>query len=93
MYEGIETGLSLLSGLLHEPVDLLASLSTSGMKALSLSSIKARLMVAMDGDEAGITAGFALAARAYQNGLPVFMLKASQGRDFNDVLLSQGKSL
>ncbi|WP_455475293.1 hypothetical protein [Bartonella sp. B17] len=47
----------------------------------------------MDGDEAAITAGFTLAARAYQNGLIFFMMQASQGKDFNDVLFFQWKAL
>ncbi|MBX4335520.1 DUF7146 domain-containing protein [Bartonella raoultii] len=50
--EGIETGLSLLSGLLSEPVNVWASLSTSGMMRMNLPPIKARLTIAMDGDDA-----------------------------------------
>ncbi|WP_375702907.1 toprim domain-containing protein [Bartonella sp. AA131HXZ] len=86
--EGIETGLSLLSGLLSEPVDLWASLSTSGMMRVNLPPTKARLTIAMDGDDAGRKAGFTLAARAYSQGFEVFMMQAPKGTDFNNVLLS-----
>ncbi|MCZ2203319.1 DUF7146 domain-containing protein [Bartonella sp. A05] len=88
--EGIETGLSLISGLLpEEPIDLWAALSTSGMMKLNLPDTQARLTIAMDGDTAGRKAGFTLAARAHQQGFSVFMMEAPQGQDFNDVLLSQ----
>ncbi|EJF84868.1 hypothetical protein MCY_01420 [Bartonella rattimassiliensis 15908] len=50
--EGIETGLALLSGLLTEPVDLWASLSTHGMIHVNLPLTKWRLTIAMDGDDA-----------------------------------------
>ncbi|WP_375615312.1 toprim domain-containing protein [Bartonella sp. AC10YNML] len=86
--EGIETGLSLLSGLLSEPVNLWASLSTSGMMRVNLPPTKGRLTIAMDGDDAGRKAGFTLAARAYSHGFEVFMMQAPKGTDFNNVLLS-----
>ncbi|WP_375665959.1 MULTISPECIES: toprim domain-containing protein [unclassified Bartonella] len=86
--EGIETGLALLSGLLSEPVDLWASLSTSGMMRVNLPHTKGRLTIAMDGDDAGRKAGFTLAARAYRQGFEVFMMQAPKGTDFNNVLLS-----
>ncbi|WP_175869561.1 DUF7146 domain-containing protein [Bartonella gabonensis] len=87
--EGIETGLSLLSGLLSEPVNLWASLSTSGMMRVNLPSTKGRLTIAMDGDDAGRKAGFTLAKRAYSQGFEVFIMQAPKGMDFNNVLLSQ----
>ncbi len=86
--EGIETGLALLSGLLSEPVNLWASLSTSGMMRVNLPPTKGRLTIAMDGDDAGRKAGFNLAARAYSQGFEVFMMQAPKGTDFNNVLLS-----
>ncbi len=86
--EGIETGLALLSGLLSEPVNLWASLSTSGMMRVNLPPTKGRLTIAMDGDDAGRKAGFTLAARAYNHGFEVFMMQAPKGTDFNNVLLS-----
>uniref|UniRef100_UPI0035CFD72B DUF7146 domain-containing protein n=1 Tax=Bartonella sp. TT121SHDZB TaxID=3243580 RepID=UPI0035CFD72B len=88
--EGIETGLSLLSGLLSEPVDLWASLSTSGMMRVNLPPTKGRLTIAMDGDDAGRKAGFTLAARAYRQGFEVFIMQAPYGLDFNDVLILKG---
>ncbi|WP_175869224.1 DUF7146 domain-containing protein [Bartonella gabonensis] len=91
--EGIETGLSLLSGLLSEPVNVWASLSTSGMMRVNLPPIKGRLTIAMDGDDAGRKAGFTLAARAYRKGFEVFIMQAPKGMDFNNVLLSQKREL
>ncbi|WP_375693565.1 toprim domain-containing protein, partial [Bartonella sp. AP11XZML] len=88
--EGIETDLALLSGLLTEPVDLWASLSNHGMMRVNLPKTKARLTIAMDGDEAGRKAGFTLAARAYSQGFEVFMMQAPYGLDFNDVLIRKG---
>ncbi|WP_375705272.1 toprim domain-containing protein, partial [Bartonella sp. AA86SXKL] len=88
--EGIETGLALLSGLLTEPVDLWASLSTHGMMHVNLPKTKARLTIAMDGDDAGRKAGFTLAARAYRQGFEVFIMQAPYGLDFNDVLILKG---
>jgi hypothetical protein len=43
--EGIETGLSLLSGLLASPATVWAALSTSGMKSLALPSAPDELIV------------------------------------------------
>lgn len=88
--EGIETGLALLSGLLTEPVNLWASLSTHGMMHVNLPKTKARLTIAMDGDDAGRKAGFTLAARAYRQGFKVFIMQAPYGLDFNDVLILKG---
>ncbi|WP_208433250.1 DUF7146 domain-containing protein [Bartonella taylorii] len=91
--EGIETGLALLSGLLSEPVNLWASLSTSGMMRVNLPDTKSRLTIAMDGDDAGRKAGFSLAKRAYSQGFEVFIMQAPKGADFNNVLLSQKREL
>ncbi|WP_208000044.1 DUF7146 domain-containing protein [Bartonella saheliensis] len=91
--EGIETGLSLLSGLLSEPVNVWASLSTSGMMRVNFPRTKGRLTIAMDGDDAGRKAGFTLAKRAYSQGFEVFMMQAPKGMDFNNVLLSQKREL
>ncbi|WP_254492856.1 toprim domain-containing protein [Bartonella sp. B1099] len=91
--EGIETGLSLLSGLLSEPVNLWASLSTSGMMRVNLPPIKGRLTIAMDGDDAGRKAGFTLENRAYRQGFEVFIMQAPKGIDFNNVLLSRERKI
>jgi hypothetical protein len=84
--EGIETGLSLLSGMLSGPAIVWATLSTSGMKALRLPSEPGSLIVATDGDTAGVEAGNALASRAHAFGWEVSMMPAPDGQDWNDVL-------
>lgn len=86
--EGIETGLSLLSGLLASPAVVWAALSTSGMKSLALPSAPGELIVATDSDDAGAGwhAGIALAERAAARGWAVSMLPAPEGQDWNDAL-------
>lgn len=88
--EGIETGSALLSGLLPEPVDLWVSLSTHSMRHVNLPPTKARLTIAMDGDDAGRKAGFTLAAHAYRQGFEIFIMQAPYGLDLNDVLILKG---
>ncbi len=88
--EGIETGLSLASGLLRQPATIWAALSTSGMKRLVLPDRPGRLTVATDGDDAGRTAGKALAQRATAAGWTVNLLPAPDGRDWNDILELKG---
>jgi len=88
--EGIETGLSLLSGLLSGPATVWAALSTSGIKSLSLPENPHKLTIATDGDEPGEQAGNCLASRATALGWQVSMLPAPDGRDWNDVLMKQG---
>lgn len=84
--EGIETGLSLLSGLFDGPAKVWASLSTSGMKSLQLPEDPSELILATDGDEAGADAGRVLAEIAHARGWKVSLLPAPQGQDWNDVL-------
>ncbi|MCP8896367.1 toprim domain-containing protein [Shinella daejeonensis] len=84
--EGIETGLSLASGLLRGNGSIWAALSTSGMKALTLPEVAGVLTVATDGDDAGKDAGRALAVKATNAGWKVGLLPAPGGRDWNDVL-------
>lgn len=88
--EGIETGLSLLSGLLRGPATVWAALSTSGMKALQLPQVAGRLTIAADGDAAGKDAANTLATRAAALGWRVSLLPAPDGRDWNDVLTQKG---
>ncbi|MFV0492872.1 MAG: toprim domain-containing protein [Pseudorhodobacter sp.] len=88
--EGVETGLSLLSGLLHGPATVWATLSTSGMKALALPATPGKLVVATDGDEPGRVAGQRLAEHAAALGWSVSTLPAPDGRDWNDVLMTKG---
>lgn len=88
--EGIETGLSLLSGLMRGAPAVWAALSSSGVRGLDLPREPGRLTVAADGDEAGRAAAYALAARADALGWRVSLLPAPEGRDWNDVLCMGG---
>ncbi|TGD45356.1 hypothetical protein EEB11_02050 [Pseudotabrizicola sediminis] len=88
--EGIETALSLASGLLGKPATIWAALSTSGMRGLVLPPIPGRLTIAADGDQPGREAAMALAARADALGWRVRLLPAPDGRDWNDVLALKG---
>lgn len=84
--EGIETGLSLLCGLLRTPGAVYAALSTSGIRGLNLPPKPGRLTIASDGDTPGRDAAHALASRAHALGWTVSLLPAPEGRDWNDVL-------
>jgi phage/plasmid primase-like uncharacterized protein len=84
--EGIETGLSLLSGILDGPHAVWAALSTSGIKGLTLPLHPGKLIVAADGDEAGALAATALAHTATGKGWQVSLMTAPDGQDWNDVL-------
>lgn len=88
--EGIETALSLASGLLGRPATIWAALSTSGLQGLRLPSAPARLTIATDGDPAGANAGHSLAARAHALGWQVSLLSAPDGKDWNDILAMKG---
>lgn len=88
--EGIETALSLASGLLNHPATIWAALSTSGIKGLVLPPLPSRLTIATDGDEAGRKAGYVLAERATALGWKVSFLPAPDGQDWNDVLRTKG---
>ncbi len=84
--EGIETALSLSSGLLRAPATIWAALSTSGIRGLRLPDTPGRLTIAPDGDTAGRAAAQALATRAHGTGWQVSLLPAPDGRDWNDIL-------
>lgn len=84
--EGIETALSLVSGLLKTPATIWAALSTSGMKNLRLPPDPARLAIASDGDAVGHAAAQKLAERAHAFGWTVSFLHAPDGKDWNDIL-------
>jgi Toprim domain len=90
--EGLETALSLASGLLQRPATIWAALSTSGMQNLRLPPTPARLTIATDGDDAGRAAAQKLAERAYGLGWTVSFLHAPVGKDWNDVLREGGKT-
>jgi hypothetical protein len=84
--EGIETALSLASGLLHAPATVWAALSTSGIRGLHLPPTASRLTIAPDGDKPGREAANALAERAHAQGWQVSLLPAPDCRDWNDIL-------
>lgn len=90
--EGIETALSLCSGLLRAPATVWAALSAPGIAALHLPERPHRLTIAPDGDPAGKAAAQALAERAAALGWTVNLLAAPQGRDWNDILQMKGAS-
>ena len=90
--EGVETALSLSSGLLSAPTAVWAALSASGMRGLSLPPQAGQLTIASDGDAAGREAASALAARADALGWRVTLLPAPEGLDWNDVLLMKGEA-
>lgn len=84
--EGLETGLSLLSGLLSGPHAVWAALSTSGMKGLRLPSEPGELIIAPDGDDAGREAADRLGTMATGAGWDVSLMRVPDGKDWNDVL-------
>ena len=84
--EGIETALSLASGLWQGPAQVWAALSTSGLRGLCLPAQPGILVVASDGDDPGRAAAHGLAERASAMGWAVSLLPALQGFDWNDVL-------
>ena len=92
--EGIETALSLASGLLRYPATIWAALSTSGIRGLHLPPQPGRLTIATDSDDggAGHAAGHALAERAHGLGWQVSLLPAPDGRDWNDILTMKGEA-
>ncbi len=85
--EGVETGLSLLCGLLAGPAAVWAALSTSGLRGLRLPARPGRLTIAQDGDDPGRAAALALAERAHALRWRVSLLDPGSGQDFNDLLI------
>lgn len=90
--EGIETAMSLASGLLRAPATIWAALSTSGIRGLRLPVHQGRLTIAPDGDKAGREAANTLAARAHALGWQVSLLPAPDGHDWNDILTMKGEA-
>lgn len=89
--EGIETALSLPSGLLRGPATVWAALSAAGIAGLRLpAGIPHKLTIAPDGDTAGLEAAHKLAERASALGWTVSLLPAPDGRDWNDILMLKG---
>lgn len=87
--EGIETGLSLLSGMLGHPARVWAALTTSGISGLNLPCETGDLIIAADGDEPGRKAAHSLAERAARLGWNVSTINPPDGQDFNDVLIGR----
>ena len=90
--EGIETALSLSSGLLDFPATIWAALSTSGLQGLKLPETASKLIIASDGDAEGRKAAYKLALRAEMSGWQVSFLDAPEGQDWNDVLNVKGEA-
>lgn len=88
--EGIETALSLASGICLPLGSVWAALSTSGMAGLRLPERPNEIIIATDGDNAGRRAGNTLAERAHALGWRVSLLPAPDHLDWNDILLAQG---
>ncbi|MCB1331034.1 MAG: toprim domain-containing protein [Maritimibacter sp.] len=88
--EGIETALSLASGLLNGPAHIWAALSASGMAGLKLPPCPHKLIVASDGDSTGQRVAGKLAERAQTMGWEVSLLQAPDGLDWNDYLKMEG---
>ncbi|WP_066705366.1 DUF7146 domain-containing protein [Celeribacter ethanolicus] len=84
--EGIETALSLASGLIKDRPSIWAALSASGMISLRLPQQPGLLTIAGDGDPAGRAAAEQLARRASDMGWQVSLMTAPEGKDWNDVL-------
>ena len=83
--EGIETGLSLLSGLQDASPRVWAALNTSGMSGLVLPPDPGELVLAPDGDAPGREAANKLAARATTKGWRVRIMRCPDDSDWNDV--------
>lgn len=88
--EGIETALSLASGLLSRPATIWAALSAPGMGVLRLPDLPGRLTIASDGDKPGHDAAHKLGERAAALGWQVSLLPAPQGCDWSDVIMKKG---
>ena len=89
--EGIETCLSIQSGISPAPFSAWATLSASNMRALILPPKPSELIIAADGDPAGRQAAYYLAERAAAMGWNVAVSAAPDGKDWND-MLQEGKS-
>lgn len=84
--EGIETALSLASGIYDGPGQIIAALSASGVRNLALPHQPSTLIVAPDGDPPGREASYDLAKRASALGWAVECLDPGDGQDWNSVL-------
>ena len=82
--EGIETGLSLLSGITDTHLRTWSALSTSGVAGLILPREPGEMVLAPDGDRPGREAARKLADRASAAGWHVRVMDCPDGRDWND---------
>ena len=82
--EGVETGLSLLSGITDAHPRTWSALSTSGVAGLILPREPGELVLAPDGDAPGRKAARKLADRACAAGWHVRVMDCPDGRDWND---------
>jgi hypothetical protein len=83
--EGIESTLSASALIPEATGSAWASLSTSGMMAVNLPESTRSLIVAVDGEDAGRSAGRCLARRATGLGWQVSIADPGDGADFNDL--------
>jgi hypothetical protein len=85
--EGIETAMSLPA--LHNSDEgrYWSALSASGVKSLELPKIADQLVIAADGDAVGVEAAKELGERAARFGWDVTLMKAPDGKDWNDILM------
>jgi putative DNA primase/helicase len=83
--EGVETALSIQ---ISTGLPTWAALSTSGLLNVKVPplDITHEILIAADGDSAGITAANKLATRLLEGGYKVSIATPSTGMDFNDVL-------
>ena len=88
--EGIETALSLKE--FYPDTNIVATLSTAGMKGFILPEPAGKLIVGIDNDIAGIKAGNLLAERAYGSGWEVKVMTPPKNQDWNDVLVKHHSS-
>ena len=88
--EGIETGLSVLQMMADRNPTVWAALSTSGIMGLHLPQDHHELIIASDGDDAGMNAALTLQSSAKAKGWEVGIMQAPKGQDWNDVLQAGG---
>ena len=81
--EGIETALSVMQAT-SKPT--WACLSTSGLKSVTLPREVREVVIAADGDEPGEKAAHDAAQRFMAEGRTVRIMRAPDGKDYNDIL-------
>ena len=80
--EGLESCLSVMQA---TGISILAALSTSGLKTLSLAADVRDVIVLADGDDAGERAAQEAARRWKNEGRRVRIARPPKGTDFNDI--------